>query len=99
MTTKRNTEAYPYASGGWGSLKAVTRILTQEHVALKDGRVFAKQNKPDGFMCVSCSWAKPAGPHLFELCESGAKATAWYTTSKPVTPDVFELHTVAQLST
>ncbi|CAN7339405.1 FdhF/YdeP family oxidoreductase [Paraburkholderia sp. DD10] len=99
MTTKRNTEAYPYASGGWGSLKAVTRILTQEHVALKDGRVLAKQNKPDGFMCVSCSWAKPAEPHLFEFCESGAKATAWDTTSKRVTPDFFELHTVAQLST
>src|SRR5258708_11241386 len=58
MKEKKSTDAYPYASGGWGSLKAVTQILTREHVALKDGAVLAKQNKPDGFMCVSCSWAK-----------------------------------------
>ena len=41
-----------------------------------------KQNKPDGFMCVSCSWAKPAKPHPFEFCENGAKATAWEITPK-----------------
>lgn len=75
MKEKKSTSVYPYASGGWGSLKAVTQILTREHVALKDGAVLAKQNKPDGFMCVSCSWAKPAEPHALEFCESGAKAT------------------------
>ena len=35
----------------------------------------ARQNKPKGFMCVSCSWAKPADYHTFEFCENGAKAT------------------------
>ena len=81
MKEKDTTRDYPYASGGWGSLKAVTTILAQEHVGLKDSAVLAKQNKPDGFMCVSCSWAKPADPHVFEFCESGAKATAWDLTS------------------
>jgi molybdopterin-dependent oxidoreductase alpha subunit len=98
MSKKQTAEPYPYASGGWGSLKAVTKILRQEHVALKGTRVLAQQNKPDGFMCVSCSWAKPAEPHAFEFCESGAKATAWDTTSKQVTPDFFDLHTVTSLS-
>jgi molybdopterin-dependent oxidoreductase alpha subunit len=97
MKEKKSTDAYPYASGGWGSLKAVTQILTGEHVALKDGAVLAKQNKPDGFMCVSCSWAKPAEPHALEFCESGAKATAWDITSKRMTPEFFQLHTVTEL--
>ncbi len=97
MKEKDTTRDYPYASGGWGSLKAVTSILVQEHVGLKDGAVLAKQNKPDGFMCVSCSWAKPADPHVFEFCESGAKATAWDLTSKRMTPEFFQLHTVTEL--
>jgi len=56
------------------------------------------QNKPDGFMCVSCSWAKPKDPHTFEFCESGAKATAWDLTAKRVDPDFFSQHTVAELN-
>ena len=30
------------------------------------------QNKPDGFQCVSCAWAKPADRRPFEFCENGA---------------------------
>jgi hypothetical protein len=57
-----------------------------------------KQNKPDGYACVSCAWAKPANPHPFEFCESGAKATAWETTSKRnIGADFFERHTVTEL--
>ncbi len=48
-------------------------------------------------MCVSCSWAKPADPHVFEFCESGAKATARDLTSKRMTPEFFQLHTVTEL--
>ena len=58
-------------------MKAVGAILTQEEVALFGSEILLKQNKTDGFMCVSCSWAKPASPHPFEFCENGAKATAW----------------------
>ncbi|CAL8480674.1 FdhF/YdeP family oxidoreductase [Caballeronia sp. S22] len=97
MRHDTKSPAYPFASGGWGSLKAVTRILAKEKVALKDSAILLKQNKPEGFACVSCSWAKPADPHTFEFCESGAKATAWDTTAKRMTPEFFELHTVKQL--
>jgi hypothetical protein len=72
MDKKRKNEAYPYSAGGWGSLKAVTTILAREKVPLKGSAVLLRQNKSDGFMCVSCSWAKPADPHTFEFCESGA---------------------------
>ena len=62
------TEANPTGSaGGWGSLKAVARILVHEHVPVRASQALAHQNKPDGFMCVSCSWAKPRDPHAFEF--------------------------------
>ncbi|MGA7776826.1 MAG: FdhF/YdeP family oxidoreductase [Paraburkholderia sp.] len=97
MSDEKRSSAYPFTSGGWGSLKSVATILRQEKVVLKDSAILLRQNKPDGFMCVSCSWAKPADPHTFEFCESGAKATAWDTTAKRVTPDFFTVHTVSEL--
>ena len=50
-------------------------------------------------MCVSCAWAKPADPRLFEFCENGAKATTWDITRKRVTPQFFQKHTVKELET
>ncbi|MEX3936647.1 FdhF/YdeP family oxidoreductase [Paraburkholderia phymatum] len=97
MSDETKRRDHPWSSGGWGSVKAVTRILLQEKVALKDSKILLHQNKPDGYMCVSCSWAKPAQPHPFEFCESGAKATAWDTTAKRVTADFFRVYTVREL--
>ena len=74
--------AYDGPSGGWGSARGVTAILTQERVPLSGPAALLRQNKPDGFMCVSCAWAKPAKPHPLEFCENGAKATAWEITSR-----------------
>ncbi|NYI00222.1 FdhF/YdeP family oxidoreductase [Cupriavidus plantarum] len=96
---KKETKEYGHASGGWGSVKAVAEVLTREHAALEGGRVLMRQNKPDGHMCTSCSWAKPKDPHTFEFCENGAKATAWDLTDKRVDPDFFATHTVAELET
>lgn len=90
-------EAKPAAAGGWGSVKALTDILTQEQVPALGSEILMKQNKPDGYMCVSCSWAKPAEPHTFEFCENGAKATAWEITDKKTTPAFFAEHTVSEL--
>ena len=90
-------EAATEPAGGWGSLKAVAGTLLKEHVLLRGMRILTHQNKPDGFACVSCSWAKPAKPHPFEFCENGAKATAWELTSKRATPEFFRQHTVAEL--
>ncbi|XUK69767.1 Formate dehydrogenase H [Pseudomonas yamanorum] len=56
-----------------------------------------KQNKPDGFACVSCAWAKPGKPHALEFCENGAKATAWELTSKKTDPAFFAQHTLSEL--
>jgi molybdopterin-dependent oxidoreductase alpha subunit len=86
-------------AGGWGSVKALGAILLREHVPLEGARVLLKQNKPDGYACVSCSWAKPADPHVAEFCEEGAKATAWEITHKRLTPEFFAAHTLAELRT
>ena len=84
-------------AGGWGSVGTTTSLLRHEHVLLKGGRVVMHQNKPEGFACVSCSWAKPAHPHAVEACENGIKATAWEITEKRTTPEFFAEHTVADL--
>ncbi len=99
MRRKAKVEQYDAPAGGWGSLHAVASILTQEEVALLGSEILLKQNKPDGFMCVSCSWAKPAKPRPFEFCENGAKATAWEITRKTVGPEFFASHTLSELRT
>ncbi|AVR96818.1 FdhF/YdeP family oxidoreductase [Pseudoduganella armeniaca] len=97
MSEELKIERPTMPAGGWGSVGEVTNILLDQHVPLKDARLLTHQNKPDGFACVSCAWAKPANPHPFEFCESGAKATAWETTSKAIDASFFERHTVTAL--
>lgn len=103
MTAKRkvaaNLEVEPYEgpAGGWGSVKSLAKSLTRDAVPLRGPPVLMKQNKTDGFMCVSCAWAKPADPNVFEFCENGAKATTWEITHKKVTPDFFADKTVTEL--
>lgn len=99
MRKKAKVEKYDAPAGGWGSVQAVASILTKEEVALLGSEILMRQNKPDGFMCVSCSWAKPAKPHPFEFCENGAKATAWEITRKTVGPEFFARHTLTELRT
>jgi len=96
-TDRLRIEEPTMPAGGWASVAEVSHILMDQRVAIKDSRLLLKQNKPDGFACVSCAWAKPANPHPFEFCESGAKATAWETTSKAIGADFFNQHTVREL--
>ncbi|SEM43025.1 oxidoreductase alpha (molybdopterin) subunit [Sphingomonas gellani] len=88
---------YTGAAGGWGSMKSLTTILPEERIGTDALDALRRQNKPEGFMCVSCAWGKPAKPHIAEFCENGAKATAWEMTSFRVTPDFFQKHSVSEL--
>ncbi|MGY3604423.1 MULTISPECIES: FdhF/YdeP family oxidoreductase [unclassified Bradyrhizobium] len=103
MSTKRKlsadleVEPYEHPSGGWGSVRSLARSLARDHVPFTGPRVLLRQNKPDGFMCVSCAWAKPADPRVFEFCENGAKATTWEITHKRVTPEFFADKPLAEL--
>ncbi|WP_375409899.1 FdhF/YdeP family oxidoreductase [uncultured Methylobacterium sp.] len=92
-------EPYDGPAGGWGSAGSLAEILTREQIPVSGAALLMKQNKPDGFMCVSCAWSKPAKPSAFEYCENGAKATAWEQTAKRVGPDFFARHTIGELLT
>ncbi len=91
------TAHYDGPAGGWGSLRGIARIFGEEWPTPAAIETLARQNKPQGFMCVSCSWAKPADYHPFEFCENGAKATLWELTTRRCTPEFFASHTVTEL--
>ncbi len=84
-------------AGGWGSAKSVGEILLREHVPLAGPALLKLQNKPEGYMCVSCAWAKPAKTHPLEFCENGAKATAWEITNRRADEAFFARHTLSEL--
>jgi len=92
-------EPYDGPSGGWGSVRSVEGVMAREGVLISGNARMLAQNKPGGFACVSCAWAKPSKPRLFEYCENGAKATAWELTRKRADPAFFESHTLAELET
>ncbi|BAK65099.1 putative oxidoreductase [Sphingobium sp. SYK-6] len=91
------TVGYDGPAGGWGSLQGIARIFGKEMDSPAVLETLRRQNKPGGFMCVSCAWGKPAKPHPFEFCENGAKATLWEATSRRCTPDFFAEHSVSEL--
>ncbi len=99
-TLKRpRAEPYDAPAGGWGSVKSLARAVTRERVIASAPPALMRQNKPDGFACVSCAWAKPADPHVFEFCENGAKATTWEITSRRIDEQFFAAHTLRELET
>lgn len=94
---KDETVHYDSPSGGWGSVRGMARILGAELDSPTVIGTLMRQNKPGGFMCVSCAWTKPADHHPFEFCENGAKATLWELTTRRCTPEFFAEHTVSEL--
>ncbi len=90
---------YPAPSGGYGSLRSVSKFLLKEHVPVLGAKMLLHQNKPDGFMCASCAWGKPSNPNPAEFCENGAKATAWEITARRTSLPFFKRHTVSELET
>ncbi|MET0137160.1 MAG: FdhF/YdeP family oxidoreductase [Sphingobium sp.] len=82
---------------GWGSVRSLAEILPREKIGAEGLRELARQNKPEGFACVSCAWPKPADHHPAEFCEEGAKATAWELTQLRTTPEFFAQHTLSEL--
>jgi molybdopterin-dependent oxidoreductase alpha subunit len=98
MSSSPDFKDYRGPAGGWGSVHSLLRFATGPHVPTAEAtRQLQRQNKPDGFMCVSCAWAKPADPHAFEFCENGAKATFWELDSGRVGREFFAEHPVSEL--
>ena len=87
----------PAPAGGWGSVSGMAKVAAREWTHPGILKTLMEQNRPDGFACVSCAWAKPAEKQLFKFCENGAKATMWEATPLRCTPDFFAAHTVSEL--
>lgn len=100
MELEEGTQAeYSGPEGGYGSVRSASEFLFRERVAIKGSRVLTVQNKPPGYMCLSCAWAKPARPQPAEFCENGAKATAWEITSRRTDQAFFAKHALSELET
>ncbi|MGO1718579.1 MAG: FdhF/YdeP family oxidoreductase [Luteimonas sp.] len=98
MTRQLKFEPYDSPAGGWGSVKSLFRFGGDRQVPTPEAaKQLLRQNKPDGFMCVSCAWAKPKDPHRFEFCENGAKATFWELDQGRVGAEFFARHSVREL--
>lgn len=78
-------------------MKSIARVFGDEKPTPLALETLTRQNKPGGFMCVSCAWPKPKNYHPFEFCENGAKATISDLTSARCGPDFWDDHTVAEL--
>jgi len=97
VSASEEVHHYDGAVGGWGSLKGLGAVVLREKPgAVELGEELLRQNKPGGFMCVSCAWSKPAEPNPAEFCENGAKATAWDLTRHRCTPEFFAEHTLTE---
>lgn len=88
---------YTHAAGGWGSAGSVMHVLWREQALGQGLTALYRQNKPGGFACVSCAWAKPGHTHPLEFCENGAKATAWELTTLKADAGFFANHTLTEL--
>ena len=92
-----DTPHYGGPAGGWGSLEGISKVIVGQPPTAAVLDTLRRQNKPNGHMCTSCAWAKPARPHLAEFCENGAKATIWDLDRRTCDPDVFASRTVEDL--
>ncbi len=99
MSHEESMPHYDGPAGGWGSVRGISEVFGREWATPFATETLFRQNKPKGFMCASCSWAKPADHHPFEFCENGAKATLWELTTRRCTPAFFAKHGLSELRT
>ena len=85
-----------------GGLSAVTVALKMSVAQMGVGRAVTSLlavNQKKGFDCPGCAWPDPDDRRsLVEFCENGAKAVAEEATRRRVTPEVFALRSVEELS-
>jgi molybdopterin-dependent oxidoreductase alpha subunit len=88
---------YDGPAGGWGALKATAQAVRQQMDIVEAPGILLRTNQPMGFDCPGCAWPDKEHRSTFQFCENGAKAVTWEATSKRVTPEFFEQHTVSSL--
>ncbi|MGF1741370.1 FdhF/YdeP family oxidoreductase [Vibrio profundum] len=94
---KKKIEKYQHAAGGWGALTNTTRHLLKSENVAKNIRNLLHTNQDFGFDCPGCAWGEEREDAKFKFCENGAKAVNWEATSKRVTREFFQQHSVKWL--
>ena len=90
-------QPYEQPAGGWGAAAATARVLMEQSVVTKGSRALLAMNQPGGFKCPSCAFPDAECTKKFEFCENGVKALAFEATTRRVTREFFERHTVSEL--
>ena len=88
---------YDQAAGGWGALASTAKHLIKSENLANNIRNLLKTNQDYGFDCPGCAWGESPEQGHFKFCENGAKAVNWEATSKRVTAEFFQQHSVSQL--
>lgn len=88
---------YDGPAGGWGALKATAQAVRRQMDVVEAPGLLLRTNQPAGFDCPGCAWPDKEHRSTFQFCENGAKAVTWEATSKRVTPEFFQQHTVSSL--
>ena len=86
------------SAGGWGALRSTIHHVREEAGLLRGTKALKAVNQVDGFDCPGCAWPEPQHRSPFEFCENGAKAIASETTTRRVTREFFEKHSVDELA-
>jgi molybdopterin-dependent oxidoreductase alpha subunit len=94
----KQRKRYKVAAG----LKAVEEVMEyglREAGLFNTLRTALKLNQTDGFDCQSCAWPNPDNERSFaEFCENGFKAVTYEATTKRLTREFFQRHSVADLA-
>ena len=86
------------AAGATAILSTIKHGITRSGVTGSISSL-SKVNKFGGFDCPGCAWPDPDDHRtIAEFCENGAKAVADEATSKKITANFFQKHSVAELS-
>src|SRR4051812_46990012 len=90
----------PYGTAaGFKAIAEVAEYGIRESGIRNTIRTAHKLNQTDGFDCQSCAWPNPDGERSFaEFCENGFKAVTYETSTKRVTREFFQEHSVKELA-
>ncbi len=92
--------APPEAAAGMTAVLSGAMHILNEMGPGRGIKALRKLNQKDGFDCPGCAWPDPDGDRssLGEFCENGAKAIAEEATTKKLTAEFFQAHSVAELA-
>ncbi len=91
------TAHYDGPTGGWGSLRGITRIFGKEWAAPAAVETLVSKSEPHGFICVRYSRAKPALLSPVRVLRERRQGDPLRAAKPPLHAGVLPHHTVMEL--